>query len=91
MSMPPHGGSCRAAAVVVGQRQAMTSSAFMPPSEGLRRAIAWLAEQGGWTARLVEEACQQFDVTPADEEFLYREMHRQHEDEQRQRRVSPPA
>lgn len=46
-------------------------------SDSLRRAIAWLAEQGGWSARRVEEACQRFDVTPADEDFLLRELRRQ--------------
>jgi len=49
---------------------------LVPPGEPLRHAVAWLAEQGGWTARLIEEACQRFDVTPADEEFLLRELRR---------------
>lgn len=42
----------------------------------MRRAIAWLAEQGGWTLALIEEACQRFDLSPADEEFLIREFRR---------------
>jgi len=46
----------------------------VPKGEALRRAVAWLAEQGRWTPRLVEEACQRFDVDPADEEFLMREL-----------------
>lgn len=46
--------------------------------EGLRRAIAWLAEQGAWSPRLIEEACQRFDIAPADEEFLLAEYRRLH-------------
>jgi hypothetical protein len=54
----------------------MTSSSLNPKGEELRRAIAWLAEQGGWTMALIEEACQRFDLSPADEEFLIREFRR---------------
>jgi len=46
--------------------------------EGLRRAIARLAEQGAWSPRLIEEACQRFDIAPADEEFLLAEYRRLH-------------
>jgi len=51
---------------------------LVPNSEALRRAIAWLAEQHEreWSATLIEEACRRFDVTPADEEFLLRELRR---------------
>ncbi len=52
----------------------MTIPPLVPKSEPLRRAILWLAEQGPWTAHLVDEACQRFDVDPADEEFLLREL-----------------
>jgi hypothetical protein len=50
---------------------------IVPHGESLRRAVQWLAEQGAWTGPLVEEACRRFDVTPADEDFLLRELHRQ--------------
>ena len=46
--------------------------------EALRRAVAWLAEQGASSPRLVEEACQRFDLAPADEEFLLAEYRRLH-------------
>lgn len=52
----------------------MTLAPLLPKSEPLRRAILWLAEQGPWTAHLIDEACQRFDVDPADEEFLLREL-----------------
>lgn len=46
---------------------------IVPGGDALRRAVAWLAEQGAWTPSLIEEACRRFDVCPADEEFLLRE------------------
>jgi hypothetical protein len=51
----------------------------VPQGEALRRAVAWLIDQETWTAPLIEEACQRFDVTPADEEFLLRELRRREE------------
>lgn len=45
----------------------------VPKGEALRRAVAWLAEQKSWTPALIEQACQRFDVSPEDEEFLLRE------------------
>jgi hypothetical protein len=52
---------------------------IVPKGEALRRAVAWLAEQGGWTPRLIEQACERFDVSPADEEFLLQEFRRSQE------------
>ena len=57
----------------------MSVSSPVPKGEDLRRAIAWLAGQGGWTLALIEQACQRFDLSPADEEFLIREFRRLHE------------
>lgn len=51
----------------------MTIQPLVPKGEGLRRAVAWLAEHADWTPGLVEEACQRFDLDPADEDFLLRE------------------
>jgi hypothetical protein len=50
----------------------------VPAHQGLRRAIAWLAEQGAWSPRLIEAACQRFDIAPADEDFLLAEYRRLH-------------
>lgn len=50
----------------------MSLPPLVPHGEGLRRALIWLAEQGGWTAPLIEEACQRFDLSPAEEDFLLR-------------------
>ena len=51
---------------------------IVPRGEALRRAVAWLAEHDTWTPRLVEEACQRFDLGPADEDFLLQELRRFH-------------
>lgn len=49
---------------------------IVPEREHLRRAIAWLVKQGPWTPALIDEACQRFDLSPIDEEFLLRESRR---------------
>jgi hypothetical protein len=49
---------------------------IVPKGDALRHAVAWLAEQGAWTPSLIEQACERFDVSPADEEFLLREFSR---------------
>jgi hypothetical protein len=54
----------------------VTLQPLVPKGEALRHAIVWLAEHGVWTPQLVEEACQRFDIDPADEEFLLRELRR---------------
>ena len=58
----------------------MSTSSPIPKGDDLRRAIVWLAEQGSpRTLDLIEQACQRFDLSPADEDFLIREFHRQRE------------
>ncbi len=54
----------------------MSNPSLAPKGEDLRRALGWLAEHGGWTLELLEEACRRFDLSPADEEFLIREFRR---------------
>jgi hypothetical protein len=46
---------------------------LVPKGDALRRAVAWLAEQGPWTPELVDEASQRFDLSPLDEQFLLQE------------------
>jgi hypothetical protein len=58
----------------------MSTSSITPKGEALRRAIAWLAEHPGWTMERIEEACQRFDLSPVDEEFLIREFRRLREE-----------
>jgi len=53
----------------------------MPKGEALRRAVTWLAEQGPWTLDLIDQACQRFDLSPIEEEFLLQEYRRFHKQE----------
>lgn len=46
------------------------TDSLLPEREGLRRAVAWLAEQPSRDARTIEEACRRFDLSPVDEDFL---------------------
>ena len=57
----------------------MTLRPIVPKGEALRRAVAWLAEQETHSPHLIEEACQRFDLSPADEEFLLAEFRRLHD------------
>ncbi len=47
---------------------------IVPKGDALRRAVAWLGQQGPLSASLIEQACQRFDLSPAEEEFLLREL-----------------
>jgi hypothetical protein len=44
--------------------------ALLPEGEGLRRAVAWLAEQPTRDLATIEEAARRFNLSPLDEEFL---------------------
>ena len=52
------------------------TGSLLPEREGLRRAVAWLAEQPSRDATTIEEACRRFDLSPIDEEFLLRHFSR---------------
>ena len=49
---------------------------IVPKGQALRRAVAWLAEQGSWTPDFIDQASQRFDLSPAEEEFLLQEARR---------------
>lgn len=46
------------------------TDALLPDGEGLRRAVAWLAEQPRRDAATIEEASRRFNLSPLDEQFL---------------------
>lgn len=50
----------------------MTHHPLLPEHEELRRAFAWLMEQGEINPRTIEEAAVRFDLSPTEEEFLIR-------------------
>lgn len=56
----------------------MPPRSVVPQGEDLRRAVAWLIEQGEWTPQRIDEACRRFDLSPLDEEFLFAEFRRFH-------------
>ena len=60
-------------------QEQMPVAPIVPRGDALRRAVAWLAGHGAWTPSLIEEACQRFDVSPEDEEFLLRELRNRRE------------
>ncbi len=45
---------------------------ILPEGEALRRAVRWLARQEARTLETIEAASRQFDLSPAEEEFLIR-------------------
>jgi hypothetical protein len=46
------------------------ADALLPEGEGLRRAVAWLAEQPIRDLQTIEEASRRFNLSPLDEDFL---------------------
>jgi len=46
------------------------ADSLLPEGEGLRRAVAWLADQPVRDLRTIEEASRRFSLSPLDEEFL---------------------
>ncbi len=48
----------------------MAKRGSVSDSEGLRRAVSWLAEQPRRDGRTIEEACRRFDLSPLDAQFL---------------------
>ena len=50
---------------------------IIPQGEDLRKAVKWISEERQSSAekklaKLVEEACVKFDLSPADAEFLFK-------------------
>lgn len=46
------------------------ADSLLPEHEGLRRAVAWLAEQATRDVQTIEEASRRFNLSPLDEQFL---------------------
>jgi len=59
---------------------------IVPKGQALRRAVAWLAEQGSWTPDFIDQASQRFDLSPAEEEFLLQEARRFNQQDMRSAR-----
>jgi len=50
----------------------MSDSSLIPEGENLKRAIQWIGSQPSHSAKSIESASLQFDLTPLETEFLYR-------------------
>lgn len=50
-----------------------------PEGEALRNAVKWISEMHSYDLATIEEACQRYDLTPNEEEFIMR--HFLHADE----------
>jgi len=50
----------------------MSRHPVVPEGEALRKAVRWLGERGEHSLAVIEAACRQFDLSPADEAFLLR-------------------
>ena len=48
-----------------------TKSLF-PEGEALRQAVRWISEMHAYDLTTIEEACQRYDLTPIEEEFMMR-------------------
>ena len=59
----------------------MSDSSFLPEGENLRRAIQWISDQPQHSAKVLEEACVKFDLTPLEEEFLLRHFLKEESDD----------
>lgn len=46
-------------------------SEIQPKGERLRKAVRWLSEQRQYTADAIEHAARRFDLSPAEEQFLF--------------------
>lgn len=48
----------------------MSEKSIVPEGEAFRHAIEWLGKQPDKSSKTIEQACQMFDLSPVDEEFL---------------------
>ncbi len=46
-------------------------SEIQPKGEQLRNAVRWLSEQRRYTADAIGQAARRFDLSPAEEQFLF--------------------
>ena len=56
---------------------------IQPEGENLRRAVKWISDERKYgahnkPAKLIEEACLKFDLSPADAEYLVRFVKQDH-------------
>ncbi len=52
---------------------------IQPTGEDLRKAVKWISDERKYNSEkelkgVIEEACMKFDLSPADEDFLFRKL-----------------
>jgi len=45
---------------------------IFPKGEALRSAIRWISKMHQYDLQSIEEACQRYDLSPSEEEFMMR-------------------
>lgn len=45
---------------------------IFPEGEALRNAVRWISRMHEYDLPAIEEACQRYDLTPVEEEFMLR-------------------
>lgn len=45
---------------------------IFPEGEAFRNAVRWISRMHEYDLAAIEEACQRYDLTPVEEEFLMR-------------------
>jgi hypothetical protein len=48
------------------------NTSLLPHGENLRKAVRWLSERGEITGKTIEQASQQYNLSPREEDFLLR-------------------
>ncbi len=46
--------------------------AIFPEGEALRSAVRWVSKMHQYDLKSIEEACQRYDLSPSEEEFMIR-------------------
>jgi hypothetical protein len=45
---------------------------IFPKGDSLRQAVRWISEIHAYSLAAIEEACQRYDLSPSEEEFMMR-------------------
>lgn len=60
------------ARLLTGWYEMAGAKSIFPKGEALRSAVRWLSRVHDYKLKTIEEACQRYDLTPAEEEFMIR-------------------
>jgi len=46
------------------------ANSIFPNGEAMRQAVSWISDMHRYDLLTIEEACQRYDLTPVEEEFM---------------------